>query len=173
MRLTMREKRKVTRELRGRYGHASKQEKGEILDWLVEVTGYNRSYASRVLRGKASAKKEGKKKEKRGRKRRYGEEVFLALREVWFICDCICSKRLAPFLQEIVPVLERHDELIVSDEVREKLFEISPSTVDRMLAPVKKTLNFKGRSTTKPGILLKDQIPVRTFTEWARIGLDL
>ena len=97
---------------------------------------------------------------------RYDKEVVVALRKVWVICDCICGKRLGPYLPEIVPVLERLDELEVTDEVRRKLFEISPATIDRLLSPVRKRYQLRARSNTKPGTLLKHQIPIRTFSEW-------
>jgi hypothetical protein len=63
----------------------------------------------------------------------------------------------------IVALLERHGELSVSTEVRAKLLAISPATIDRVLAPDRKRLQVKGRSGTKPGSMLKAQIPIRTF----------
>jgi hypothetical protein len=82
------------------------------------------------------------------------------------ICDCICGKRLAPYLPEIIPVLKRWGELEIDEEVRAKLLEISPATIDRLLAPVRKQYQLKARSKTKPGTLLKNQIPIRTFSDW-------
>jgi len=73
---------------------------------------------------------------------------------------------LGPYLSEIVPVLERLDELEINEEVRKKLLEISPATIDRLLAPVRKRYQLKARSNTKPGTLLKHQIPIRTFSDW-------
>ena len=184
MGLTMREKQAVTKQLALSYRKASKREKGETLDWLVELTGYNRSYAARVLRQRAKPKVLGRlkaggvnitlvedgrrkrRKRRRSRPRKYGQEVLEALEKIWVICDCICSKRLAPYLPEIIPVLERWGELEVEEEVRRKLLEISSATIDRLLAPVKKRYQLRARSKTKPGTLLKDQIPIRTFSEW-------
>ena len=184
MGLTMREKQAVTKQLALSYQRASKGKRGEILDWLVELTGYNRSYAARVLRQRAKPKVLGRlraggvnitlvedertkrRKRRRSRPRRYGQEVLEALEKIWVICDCICSKRLAPYLEEIIPVLERWGELELEEEVRRKLLEISPATIDRLLAPVKKRYQLRGRAKTKPGTLLKDQIPIRTFSDW-------
>jgi len=180
----MREKQAVTKQLALSYRKASKREKGETLDWLVELTGYNRSYAARVLRQRAKPKVLGRlkaggvnitlvedgrrkrRKRRRSRPRKYGQEVLEALEKIWVICDCICSKRLAPYLPEIIPVLERWGELEVEEEVRRKLLEISSATIDRLLAPVKKRYQLRARSKTKPGTLLKNQIPIRTFSEW-------
>jgi len=75
------------------------------------------------------------------------------------ICDCICGKRLAPYLPEIISVLERCGELEISEEVRQKLLEISPATVKRQY-------RLRAQSHTKPGTLLKHQIPIRTYSEW-------
>ncbi|MDD3656575.1 MAG: hypothetical protein PHI72_07410 [Atribacterota bacterium] len=43
---------------------------------------------------------------------------------------------------------------------------ISPATIDRLLAPVRKKQQFKGRSTTRPVSLLKKKIPISTFSNW-------
>ena len=72
---------------------------------------------------------------------------------------------MGPYLPEIVPVLERWGELKIAAEVEKKLLTISPATIDRLLAPVRKRYQLKARSDTKPGTLLKHQIPLRTFSE--------
>jgi len=167
VRLKLSERKAVTKELKKKYKSSSKRQKGEILDWLVEVSGYNRNYAARLLRGKVKSTYVYKSsKEKPGPNKRYDEDVFLALRKIWFMEGCICGKRLAPFLEELVPVLKRYGEIDVTDEVEKKLVDISPATVDRLLKPVKKSLNFTGSSSTKPGTLLKSEIPIKTFSEW-------
>lgn len=164
MSLTMKEKKALTRETRDRYKKASKKEKGEILERFTWLTKYNRSYAARILRQKRVLGE--KKKDRRKRKEKYGAEVLLALRKIWAICDGICGKRLAPFLPEIIPILESWGELKITQEVREKLLKISAATIDRLLAPLRKQYQLKGRCTTKPGSLLKNQIPIKTFADW-------
>lgn len=183
--LTMRQKQAVTRQVALRYKKAGKKEKGVVLNELVRTTGYNRSYAARVLRQKVRPRVVGKmtrgslnvllvedrrrkkRKQTRLKARKYGGEVYRALKKIWIISDCICGKRLAPFLPEIVPVLEKFKELEVDQETKEKLLEISPATIDRMLAGARKSFRLKkGFSTTKPGSLLKNQIPIRTFADW-------
>jgi hypothetical protein len=106
------------------------------------------------------------RKTKREKKRFYDKEIFMVLKKIWIICDYICSKRLAPFLSEVIPVLEKHREINLTTRVREKLFKISAATIDRMLAETRKRYRVKGRSTTRPGSLLKKSIPIRTFADW-------
>ena len=117
--LSMREKQAVTREQAKKYTGVSKKEKGKILNDLIELTDYNRSYAARVLRREANPKKKkvryGKTKitlvengrmkwKKRARKRhsKYDKEVLKPLKKIWEIFDCIYGKRLAPYLPEAI-----------------------------------------------------------------------
>lgn len=60
----------------------------------------------------------------------------------------------------------RFKEIKAEEIVQEKLMKISSSTIDRLLASERKKQAIKGRSNTKPGTLLKNQIPIRTFSEW-------
>lgn len=70
-------------------------------------------------------------------------------------------------MAEAVEKLEKHKEIDLTDDVREQLFKISASTIDRLLKPEKDKFRLgKGRSGTKPGPLLKNQIPIRTFADW-------
>jgi len=87
-----------------------------------------------------------------------------ALKTSWTAANCISSKRLAPFLKELVPVLERHGHLKLTEETRSMLFSISPATIDRILKPLRS--NEYSISTTRTGKLLKHQIPIRTFADW-------
>jgi len=175
----MRQKKAVTRELRDRYQRSSKKEKSIILNGFIQLTGYNRCYACQVLNvkkekvlgylniaGKRIKYIADKRKIKRKKKKIYDQEVLVALKELWKICDYICSKRLAPFLSEIIPVLEKWGEIKLNLQVREKLWKISAATIDRLLAEERKKCRIKGRSTTRPGTLLKKSIPIRTFADW-------
>jgi len=173
----MRQKKAVTRELRDRYRKSSKKEKTIMLDEFIRLTRYNRSYAARALRikevlgymnigGKRVRLVRDKRKIKRKKRKIYDQEVLVSLKELWKICDYICSKRLAPHLSEITPVLEKWEEIKLSPKVREKLFKISAATIDRLLSDTRKRYRIKGRSTTRPGTLLKKSIPIRTFADW-------
>jgi hypothetical protein len=169
MELSMKERRAVNRKLAKGYRKASKKEKGRLLDTLARVTGYNRCYASWVLsEGGVPVIFVGDPRQGGGRHRdkTYTEDVLAALRQIWEVCGFICGKRLAPYLKEIVPVLEKHGELAVARETRSKLLRMSAATADRLLASDRRKLQLRGRCRTKPGSLLRSQIPVRTFAEW-------
>jgi hypothetical protein len=127
MRLTMKERKAVTAKMRERYGQATKKQKGQLLDELVALTGYNRWYAVELLSGrrKRSQRPLRQPRQPRQRRRVYDEEVLTALKRIWVIMDCICGKRLAAVLPELVRVLEQHGELALPPELRHKLLAIS------------------------------------------------
>ena len=179
--LDMKQKQAITKELKTRYNKAAKKEKVKILDEFTALTGYNRCYASCILKIRKEkvlgyittcGKKikyvlEKKKKKKRVRARIYGYDVFLALKKIWTIFDFICSRRLAPFMAEAIKKLTKHKEIDISPETKQKLLKISESTIDRLLKPEKDRYRLgKGRKGTKPGTLLKAAIPIRTFADW-------
>ena len=170
MGLTMKERKAVTAVLVQRYLRATKKQKGRLLDEFVALTGHHRWYAVGLLRGHAGGRGRGAgeaaKRRARQRPRRYDAAVLVALRRVWVIMDCICGKRLAAVLPETIAVLERHGEIELDASTRQKLQAISAASIDRLLAADRKRLNVRGRSGTKPGTLLKHQIPLRTFAEW-------
>jgi hypothetical protein len=68
-------------------------------------------------------------------------------------------------MPEIVAVLERHGELQLDPDSKRLLLQMSASTIDRRLAPFRQQQR-RGLSTTKPGTLLKEAVPVRTFADW-------
>jgi len=161
--LSMAERKAVTKQMARRYARSPKKEKGRMLDELCALTGWTRRHAARAL---GQAIRRPKRPDRRPRPRVYGPEVLAPLRVVWAVLNGPSGKRLAPFMAEIVTALERSGELEVNPEVREKLLRISAATIDRLLAPERQRLRVKGRSGTKPGSILKRQIPIRTFAEW-------
>ncbi|MGH9932529.1 MAG: transposase, partial [Pyrinomonadaceae bacterium] len=177
MRLKMKARQEVTAVTAGQYRGASKKEKHQILDQFVSTTGYSRWYARFVLRHEgqriqmdrqtivvAVRSRSGRRVRKRARL--YDEKVLTALLKLWRLMDYICGKRLQPILAELVVVLERHNEFSCDKETRAKLLRISAATIDRLLKPERRKHELRGRSGTKPGTLLKKQIPIRTFAEW-------
>lgn len=158
------------------YQRASKKEKTAILNQFVEATGYNRTYAGRVLRnhgkrcqlgrGGLVVQGEAGGRFRRGRGREYGPDLIEPLVKVWENLDYLCGKRLVRGLPGALESLERHGEIEWDEESRTKLLKMSASTMDRLLADERAKYQLKGRSGTKPGTLLKSQIPVRTFSEW-------
>ena len=164
MALSMAERQAITKEMARRYARAEKKQRGAMLDELCALTGYNRSYAARRLRARAH----GPAPPKRGRERprTYTAELLPALRKLWATLDRCCGKRLAAVMEATIAALERHGEISLTPEQPELLVAASPATLDRLLAPERRRLRLRGRSMTKPGTLLRSQIPVRTFAEW-------
>ena len=171
----MSERRAVARVMAARYRKATKKEKGGMLDELMVLTGYNRRYAMGLLHGQGKTIRVGQRvrlvgdlgrSRKRCRPRIYDDLVVAWLKKIWAILDCLCGKRLAAILPEVIPVLEHHQEIALDALSRAKLCAISPATIDRLLAPERRKGALRGRSGTKPGTLLKHQIPIRTFAEW-------
>jgi len=160
--MSQRSKTELLEEVRPRYQHARKVEKQRILDEFVVTTGYHRKYAIRILRHGGHRKHS----KKCGRKKVYQGEVVVALEQIWEVCGRICSKRLHPFLPEMIKVLERCGELHLAADVQALLLSMSRSTIDRCLVSARRREHRHGLSTTKPGTLLKKAIPVRTYTPW-------
>lgn len=161
----MQERQAIMREMAGRYRKGTKKERGVVLDEVVRLCGYSRSYAARRLRAYAIYGVPVQAP-KRQREATYGAETLIPLRKIWAVLGAPCGRRLAPFLAEIVPVLESFGELHLTAEARGKLTSVSAATIDRLLAEDRRSYRLKGRSRTKPGSLLKSQVAVRTFAEW-------
>jgi len=159
--MSLRSIRELVESIRPRYLRADKKEKKRILDEFVATTRYHRKHAIRLLNHGYKAK--GIKKP--GRQKIYTGAVVEALKMIWELCGRICSKRLHPYLPEIVGVLERHNELHLSPEEKGLLLQMSRATIDRCLQPARFE-KPRGISTTKPGPLLKKAIPVRTWAQW-------
>jgi hypothetical protein len=175
MRLTMQVRKSVIAAIALRYKKERKKQKGFILNEFVELTRYNRSYASHILQShgkkirvsnKTIIEGDIRNRAKRKRQKKYDDKVLKGLKEIWGIMDFICGKRLAPMLKEVICVLEHHKEIRLDRDTRKKLYQISSATIDRLLAEQRKKQAIKGRSHTKPGTLLKSQIAIRTFSEW-------
>jgi hypothetical protein len=85
-----------------------------------------------------------------------------AIRKAWAVLDAPCGKRLAALLA----ALGTHGELRLTPAQREQAKQVSAATLDRRLAADRRALTLKGCSATKPGGLLKHQIPIPTFADW-------
>jgi len=164
MGLSMSQRKAVTKEMAYRYRSASRGGKRVMLDELCALTGWHRDHARKALR---LALRPGPGPGPRcPRPVVYGEDAIAALRTVWAVMDAPAGKRLAPFLPEIVPRLRACGELLIDDQTAGLLCRMSAATIDRRLAADRKKLQLKGRSGTKPGSLLKSQIPIRTWADW-------
>ncbi len=159
--MTRRSIQEYAQALRSRYFGASKEEKGKMLDEFIQVTGLHRKAAIRLLRRPCQPRIS----KRRGRPAEY-RDVMPPLRAAWEASDRLCSKRLQPFLPEMIRVLRQHGEQQLDASKEAQLCRISPSTIDRLLRPCRKLGGRRGLTTTKPGSLLKSSIPIRTFADW-------
>ncbi|MBI2442556.1 MAG: transposase [Candidatus Levybacteria bacterium] len=150
----------VVRAFSKEYKRTSKKQKGVLLERLVQTTGYSRKHLMDILSQFPKAK--------RIRRKRVSKYLFVIkyLRKLWAISNYACGQRLAPMIPSYLAALRRHKELTVTKEERKLLCSISHATIDRLLKHERKRINLKGRSRTKPGTLLKHQIPIRTFADW-------
>src|ERR1043165_5051658 len=108
VRMTVRQQSKyeLAAALQGRYVKAGRKEKGQILDEFVAATGYHRKWAVGLLRQGPPARRG-----RGGGPQGYSAVVVGALRQVWEASGALCGKRLAPFLDELVPALEAEGAL--------------------------------------------------------------
>jgi hypothetical protein len=161
--MSFRAKRELLAQVAPRYHQSSPTQKSLILDEFVAATGYARKYAIRLL---ASPPLPPPPAIRRPRAPRYGPAVQAALEVAWAAANFISAKRLVPFLPKLLPLLEQHGHLTLAPEVRAQLLSLSPATADRLLQRARRANQPRGLATTKPGTLLKRQIPVRTFADW-------
>lgn len=148
--------------IQARYLKSSREEKTGILDEYCKNTGQNRKYVIRKLsvKSKKTALVFRKK-----RKPTYGSNVILALIAIWKILDFPCGQRLKPVIPEMIEVLTRFGELKISELVALQLKTMGSATIDRRLKREREHLVRRRFVTTKPGYLLKRQIPIK-LTQW-------
>lgn len=163
MGLTLAQRRAITETTATRYQVADKRTKGIILDELCANTGWHRNHARKAL---TAALRPKILTPRSPRPVKYGPEVIAALTVCWTVLGMPAGKRLAPMLTELVAVLRHFRELVISDQTAALLVSMSAATIDRRLAEERASCTIRGRVGTKPGSLLKSQIPVRTWAEW-------
>ena len=153
---------KYLKQLQIRYRRASKKERTAILDEFVKTTGYHRKHATAVLNGRRE-RVQGPVRRPRGKV--YGADVARELASLADLFDNICSKRLRAALDAELPRLYQAGVVRVSAECYRKLMAVSPATIDRLLIREQPVIGRR-RGFTKPGTLLKDRIPIRTWADW-------
>jgi hypothetical protein len=150
------------KQLQARYRKASKKEKTVILDEYVKTTGYHRKHATAVLNGR---RERVQGPIRRPRRAQYGVEEAHALATLADLFDNICSKRLRAAMDVELPRLYEAGVLSISATCYEKLLKVSPATMDRLRARYH-SHHRRRRGFTKPGTLLKQRIPIRTWADW-------
>lgn len=161
------ERYELARELGERYAAAGRAGRREILNGFCLATGYNRKHAIKVLRGR---QRKPANAAARRRRRAYGLAFRNALKVLWEASGYICSQRLQPFLPALLPLLERHRQLQLDALTRTLVLRASVSTVERNLAELRRGLVARKMSQTKPGTLLRRQIPV-VIGEWKELDI--
>ena len=159
----MTERRAITEATATRYQLASKRGKGRILDELCATTGWHRNHARKALTAALRPKIVAPRNP---RPVKYGPDVIAALTVCWTVLGMPAGKRLAPMLGELVAVLRHFAELTIDEGTAELLASMSAATIDRRLADERAKYQLRGRVGTKPGSLLKSQIPVRTTVQF-------
>jgi hypothetical protein len=170
MRVKKESKQDLTKALHPKYLRANRKEKGRLLDEFVEVTGYNRNYAKRVLLHGPSVPtgrvdpSTGNRRHAGGRPTLYSGAVVQALHVAAEATGWICGKRLVGVMPELVEALQAEGALSLFASERAALLSMSASTIDRKLARTRAQHKPKGVCITKPGTLLRSQVPIRTYT---------
>lgn len=154
------EKRIDWRRIYHKYRRSSVKKRSVILDELCDLTNMNRKYLIRKLN-----KKKSKPLKRRGPKPTYSPEIYLPIiKPIWLAADQLCGKRLKVVLNDWLHFYEEEfGELEAT--IRQKTLQISSATLDRLLKPIKTSLRGRGLSGTKPGSIIKNQIPIKT-NQW-------
>lgn len=148
--MSLQSRREYLAGIRGRYERAGRVYKTKILDEFCLNCGYHRKHALRLLHQAVRPRKAP------GPKSKFGPEARALLKEFWLCSDQMCSKRLKEAAPDWLPYFK------ASMAVRDQVQEMSPATMDRLLAPIRAQVGRKRRCGTKPGSLLKKHIPIRT-----------
>ena len=156
-------RREVLLAVAGRYWSAGRVEKGRILDALCRTTGWHRKHAVRALRHVEEA---AKNRGPRERKRHYGVTIKDALTALWEASDRVCGKRLVAMIPTLLPAVEQHGRLQLSEDERAQLRAVSAATIDRMLGDVKVAAAGGRRRRAGFYSAIRREVPIRTFNDW-------
>ncbi len=153
----------IIESFREKYHRAGKKEKGALLKEVCEALSCHRKHAIRALRKKSPGRKARGKK--RGPKSRYNEPEFLrALHRVRRVMEFRSSKVIKVNMPEWLPFVEKHYG-IFDESVKSRLLSISAPTMDRYFKHMREQ-GGQGLATTRPGTILRNEIPVQTASMW-------
>jgi len=148
------------RVMRNRYqAMRTKRAKGSVLDDFCQTSGYERKHAIKLLNGRR-----GNRSVRAGRKAVYGPDVKEVLKQLWVMSDQMCGKLLQPVIGLYLDSYQRHFEP-VDEELEERLLQISPATIDRLLRGEKVSTSKWRRRTGRSASSLKAVVPLRV-TGW-------
>jgi len=146
-----------------RYKRAGKKEKSTILNEFCQNCKYHRKHAIRVLNNFKRFTKPIPKKT--GAPSMYNKaSIIEPLKRIWLASNLPCSKRLKAVIPLWLPYYAEEFKPLSLESVK-ALRKISPPTIDRLLKPLRIKYKLRGRSTTKPGTLLRKHIPIKT-NQW-------
>jgi Integrase core domain len=157
-------RREVLSAVAGRYWSAARLEKGRLLDALCRTTGWHRKHAVRALR--RVVEKATKAQLPRERKRRYGVTIENALTALWEASDRVCGKRLVVMIPTLLPALEQHGRLQLSEGEQAQLLAVSAATIDRILGDAKVAAAGGRRRRVGFYSAIRREVPIRTFNDW-------
>lgn len=154
--MTKQSKEEYLEKMRRRYVKAGREYKTKLIDECCEVCGYHRKHVIRLLNKEAGSAK----KQRPGPKRKYGSGVVAVLEELWLVMNRPCSKLFKGNIPIWLPFFAK--DHLLDAETREKILEISASSMDRIMRPVRRKHGSHGLGGTRPNLALKFQIPIRT-----------
>jgi hypothetical protein len=170
--LSMAARYEITKKYAQAYAAAPKRGKSQILDQVVEVTGWNRDHARQQLTARLN-QAPGRAvatvaviDRRRTKPPKYSYDAIKVLQQVWATAGGSCGKYLAIAMTDWLDAMEAEGALVegqdrYSASVRAELESMSPATIDRYLASTKATDPIRGKTATKPGQLLRNSIQVR------------
>jgi len=156
--MAQRSKHEYLRVMWERYQRAGRGQRSALLDEVMRVCGYHRKYAIGLL-GRAGPPRPSIRQVAR-RRPTYSEDVIRLLAQVWEASGYLCAQRLTAALPTWLPWLRRHARITPTLEAQ--LVQISPRQIDRRLRARKHRIKRRLYGTTRPGSLLKHQIPIKT-----------
>lgn len=166
--VTKQSKKEYINEQRQRYRTASRPEQTQLLDEMIKVSRWNRKYLIRVLNKQPARQYPkaiyGEARKKLGRPKQYdAPEILAFVRYFWHTSEQACGKRMKGVVDLWLPWYEQQTGIVLSPSHQAAILKMSAATFDRYLVDERRKHRIgKGRTTTKPGTLLKKNIPIKT-----------